>query len=80
MNGRVLRELRIRAGLTIVQLAQQTGLAVGTIEAIEKGNRIQLLATTLKALADAFVMDPVDLETRLKEGVDDEEKKEKDPA
>lgn len=66
MNGKVLRELRMRKGLDVKGLAAASGVSDETISGIESGKRAKVWDTTLIALAKGLGMDPLELERQLK--------------
>lgn len=65
VNGEALRAMRLRAGLTIKDLATKCGLSESTIEAIEAGRRKYLSDHTLIGLARGFGVDPLDFEKEI---------------
>jgi transcriptional regulator with XRE-family HTH domain len=60
-TGEKLKRYRRGAGLTQVELAEESGLSQSTITQIEKGNITEPRPGTLKALADALGIAPRDL-------------------
>lgn len=65
LNGRTLREMRLRAGMTLQDLSAKTGLSKVTIDLAESGKRSALNDKTLIALAKGFDMDVIELEKAL---------------
>jgi transcriptional regulator with XRE-family HTH domain len=62
LDGNKVRRLRMVRGLTIRKLAEESGLATSTIARIEKeGRHEHFHAPTLKNLADALGVDPLEL-------------------
>src|ERR1700678_165527 len=55
--GALIREHRRAAGLTQWQLADRSGLGVGTVRDLEQGRSRRLRASSLAALADALGLD-----------------------
>jgi len=62
IDGRLLRDMRRKAELSVEQLAKKTGLSTASIEKIEAGQRSKLHDATLLALAHFFKMKMVDFE------------------
>ena len=56
-----LREWRDKQNLTVLQLAEQSGITRGTIYGIEKGNHWPT-RRTIRALAKALGVKPEDIE------------------
>lgn len=61
MNG--IKALRLKAGLSQVQLAKQSGLSIETIKKYEQGERSEarMSLITAQKLADVLQMSPGDL-------------------
>ena len=53
-SGALLRAFRVRAGLSQEALAEQAGLGIATLKALEQGQRQHPRPTTLALLADAL--------------------------
>jgi transcriptional regulator with XRE-family HTH domain len=65
VNGKTVRQLRVKAKLTQEVAAVRVGLAVSTLRRIETGSKsVQL--TTLGKLADLYRVDPCDLLGRVR--------------
>lgn len=60
--GEVLRRLRVRAGLTQDELAENSGVSERTIRRLETGNRTNPRMTTVQELAKALPLRPEELE------------------
>ncbi|MEV6998906.1 helix-turn-helix domain-containing protein [Streptomyces sp. NPDC093982] len=60
--GEVLRRLRVRAGLTQDELAENSGVSERTIRRLETGNRTNPRMTTVQELARALPLRPEELE------------------
>jgi transcriptional regulator with XRE-family HTH domain len=57
-----LRELRVRSGLTMVQLAARSGVSLGTLRKLESGNKLATTRLeTLVAVAHALGLAPTHL-------------------
>jgi transcriptional regulator with XRE-family HTH domain len=57
-----LRELRVRSGLSQVQLAARSGLSLGTLRKLESGNKLATTRLgTLVAVARALGLAPTDV-------------------
>ena len=56
-----LRELRVRSGLTQLQLAARSGLSLGTIRKLEEGHLGSTRVRTLVAASHALGLAPVDV-------------------
>ena len=56
-----LRELRLRSGLSQVQLAARSGLSLGTLRKLEEGHLASTRLGTLVAVAHALGLAPTDL-------------------
>jgi transcriptional regulator with XRE-family HTH domain len=67
VNGETLRNLRLRAGMTIKALSEKSKLSEQTIEYIEKGKRKHINDATLLGLAAALGIDVVLLREKLQE-------------
>jgi transcriptional regulator with XRE-family HTH domain len=65
--GRV-RELRIEAGLSQVDLAKAAGIRQATISRIETGQATRVTVDMLEAIAQALGCEPADLLTKRKRG------------
>lgn len=65
MNGRTLREMRLRAGMTVQDLSAKAEISEATIELFESGKRNGVKNRTLIALAKAFELDVIDFENIL---------------
>ncbi len=57
--GSIMRELRVAAGLTQEDLADRTGLSVRGISDLERGERTRPHFETVRLLADALDLDPI---------------------
>jgi transcriptional regulator with XRE-family HTH domain len=60
-TGEKLKRYRRGAGLTQVELAEEAGVAQSTVTQIETGTITEPRPGTLKALADALGITPLDL-------------------
>jgi transcriptional regulator with XRE-family HTH domain len=67
VNGETLRNLRLRAGMTIRALSEKSKLSEQTIEYIEKGKRKHINDATLIGLALGFGIDVIELGQKLQE-------------
>lgn len=65
LNGRTLRAMRLRAGMTIQDLSAKAGISTVTIHLAESGKRKELSNKTLIALAKVFELDVIDFENTL---------------
>lgn len=71
---RTPREFRLRAGLTVKELAKKSKVSEAAIEAIESGARSRSHDSTLFAMAKAMGIDRVELDRAIRNVKEDREK------
>lgn len=62
--GQHIRDARLAASLSVLELSNKSGISDATIYRIEQGLHPRPRMATLRALAAALDMDPADLTTR----------------
>lgn len=67
VNGETLRNLRLRAGMTIKALSEKSSLSEQTIEYVEKGKRKHINDATLIGLAKGLGIDVIELGQKLQD-------------
>lgn len=59
--GEILQSARAESGLTVRQVAAQTGISTGTVSSVEQGTSLKPTLDNLLGLADVYGIDPMQL-------------------
>jgi len=62
LNAALIKQLRLRKGKTLLQMAIDADLQPGTITKLENHGQIDCASGTLRKIADYFKMDMKDLQ------------------